>query len=127
MFRIQFEVNRKWFGHPKVSSFPYTEGPEKFGCTAGILHSFITARGELTPCDFIPLSFGNVVQEGVAHVYSRMRKTMGEQPRMRCMSFDIKEQLVGLQLPVRGEEAARIATHAKSSSYPRFFRDLQED
>jgi len=126
MFRIQFEVNRKWFGYPKVSSFPYTEGRDKFGCTAGILHSYITAQGELTPCDFIPLSFGNVLDEDLADVYARMRSAMG-QPRMRCMSLDIKDQLVGVDLPVRGEEAARIAAHATADSYPRFFQDLQDE
>ena len=38
----------------KVSSFPYTEGPRKFGCNAGLLHLYISATGDVWPCDFIP-------------------------------------------------------------------------
>ncbi len=76
LFSLQDSVNRKFFRYPKVSAFPYTEGPEKFGCTAGTLHSYISETGEVTPCDFIPISFGNALEEDLNTIYHRMSTTM---------------------------------------------------
>ncbi len=124
LFSIQFEANRKFFGLPKVSSFPYTEGPEKFGCCAGILHSYVTARGELTPCDFLPISFGNVLEEEIEDIYVRMRDAMGG-AHMSCVSMQMSQLLHGRELPVRGEAAAQICRSVASNSYPRFFKEIQ--
>lgn len=120
------EVTRKdLFGFPKVSSFPYTEGPEKFGCGAGIMHSYITSRGEMTPCDFVPVSFGNVLKEDIRGIYQRMNQAMGGM-HMSCVSMQIAEHLQGKALPVNGDEAVRICRAVATNSYPRFFRELQD-
>jgi len=124
LFEMQFQANRKFFGLPKVSSFPYTEGPDKFGCGAGIMHSYVTSRGEMTPCDFIPVSFGNVLTEDVRDIYKRMNEAMGG-AHMSCVSMQIGEQLEGKPLPVRGDEAVRICRSVATHSFPRYFKDLQ--
>jgi MoaA/NifB/PqqE/SkfB family radical SAM enzyme len=124
LFAIQFEANRKFFGLPKVSSFPYTEGPDKFGCCAGVLHSYVTARGELTPCDFLPLSFGSVLEEDIGDLYCRMRDAMGG-AHLGCLSLQIDKYLRDQELPVRGEAAVRICQSVASNSYPRFFQEIQ--
>lgn len=124
LFALQFDANRKFFGFPKVSSFPYTEGPEKFGCGAGIMHSYITSRGEMTPCDFIPVSFGNLLTGDVKDIYNRMNEAMGGM-HMSCVSMQIAEHLQGKDLPVNGDEATRICRTVATGSYPRFFKELQ--
>lgn len=124
LFDLQFEANRKFFGMPKVSSFPYTEGPDKFGCGAGIMHSYVTSRGEMTPCDFIPVSFGNILTEDIRTIYTRMGRAMGG-AHMSCVSMQIGEQLEGKPLPVNGDEAVRICQSVATHSFPRYFKDLQ--
>lgn len=122
--RIQFAANRHRNGFPKVSSFSYTEGPHKFGCGAGILHSYITSTGDLWPCDFVPLSFGNVFTEGLKRPYERMMKAAGV-PKRYCMAKHIAGQLEGRELPLGIEESTELCRRCQSKSYPRFFHDLQ--
>lgn len=57
----------------KISCDPYTEGISKFGCGAGLFHSYIDSNGDLYPCDFLPLSFGNSVKETLPEIWLKMR------------------------------------------------------
>ncbi len=124
LYRIQFAANRSLNAFPKVSSFPYTEGPCKFGCGAGLLHSYISSNGDLWPCDFIPLGFGNVLKEGLRQVYARMMRVAGI-PRTSCRARRMAGQLKGKKLPLGTEESLEICRACRLGSYPRFFRDLQ--
>ena len=42
------------------------------GCPAGVEKIYITAYGEVTPCDLIHDSFGNVLKEPLAGIWNRM-------------------------------------------------------
>ena len=123
LYEIQFAANRR-DDLPKVSSFAYTEGPCKFGCGAGALHSYISAAGDLWPCDFVPLSFGNVLKEDLKQVYDRMMAA-GLGPKNFCMARAIAKKLKGKQLPLSPDESAEMCRSCQSRSYPRFFKDLQ--
>ena len=125
LFRTQFIVNRTRHDLPKVSCFPYTESPCKFGCGAGVLHSYITSTGELWPCDFVPLSFGNVLKEDPKDVYGRMLSAAGI-PRGCCMARTIAGDLHGRELPLPRAEAVELCRACRWETYPRFFRDLQK-
>jgi len=124
LYRIQIAANQTNNGIPKVSSFPYTESQCKFGCGAGLLHSYISSTGELWPCDFVPLSFGNVVTEDLKEVYGRMMRVAGI-PRQTCIARAVGEKIRGRELPISGEECADLCTACQSQSFPRFFKDLQ--
>ncbi len=55
------------------------------GCYAGNREIYITASGDVTPCDFTPLSFGNVRDEPLARIWRRMRSHPAYRTRpMRC-------------------------------------------
>ncbi len=124
LFEIQFDANREKDGL-KVSSFPYTEGPGKFGCGAGVMHSYISSTGDIWPCDFVPLSFGNALTDDVKEVYGRMIKAAGV-PRRYCLAARLAAETRGRTLPIRGEEAIRLTEANQSQSYPDFFKDLQQ-
>jgi len=123
LYKIQFAANQR-DDLPKVSSFAYTEGPCKFGCGAGVLHSYISAAGDLWPCDFVPLSFGNVLKEDLKTVYGRMLSA-GLTPKTFCMARAVAKKLKGKQLPLSPEESAEMCGSCRSPSYPQFFKDLQ--
>jgi MoaA/NifB/PqqE/SkfB family radical SAM enzyme len=60
--------------YPPISAQIIEESPEVFGCTAGGADRFyINAKGDMQPCEFLNLSFGNIVQEDFSAVYNRMR------------------------------------------------------
>lgn len=53
----------------------YEESPNHFGCTAGGVDRFyLNANGEVQPCEFLNVSFGNVRQEEFKTIFSRMRE-----------------------------------------------------
>ena len=89
----------------KVSSFPYTEGPRKFGCNPGLLHLYVSATGDVWPCDFIPLSFGNVLKESVQDLYHRLRAATGIS-RRRCWAKEVAGPLAGRELPLGPEDSS---------------------
>jgi len=70
---------------PKVCAFNEIESPELFGCAAGTRHLFIDSAGEVCPCDFTPLSFGNVTEESIDVIWDRMSTAM-KRPRRHCLA-----------------------------------------
>jgi len=104
--RLQYAANSRW-DMPKVTVFPFSE-IGKFKCNAGIRHSYITAKGDWTPCDFIPMSFGNVLEEDMREIWQRMNEAVGV-PKQSCWSWNLAEHLCERCWPLEPEESARIA------------------
>ena len=71
-----YNSNRKYHHYPSISAQIVEESPEVFGCTAGGSDRFyINAKGDVQPCEFLNISFGNLNQEAFADIFNRMRKT----------------------------------------------------
>lgn len=104
--RLQYAANRRW-DMPKVTVFPFSE-IGKFGCNAGIRHSYITARGDWTPCDFIPMSFGNVLTEDMREIWRKMNEAVGC-PKSSCWSADLVPYLCGKAWPLAPAESEKLA------------------
>jgi MoaA/NifB/PqqE/SkfB family radical SAM enzyme len=68
---------------PKVCAFNQVESPQYFGCGGGTQHMYIDYNGEVCPCDFTPLSFGNISGEPLTAIWNRMTASM-ENPRRNC-------------------------------------------
>jgi MoaA/NifB/PqqE/SkfB family radical SAM enzyme len=70
----RYNHSKDYYSYPTVSAQIIEESPEVFGCTAGGTDRFyINAKGDVQPCEFLNLSFGNIVQEEFSTVYNRMR------------------------------------------------------
>lgn len=63
------------FAHATAASVQvYEEQPTHFGCTAGGIDRFyLGASGEVQPCEFLNVSFGNVRDEEFPTIFARMR------------------------------------------------------
>lgn len=60
--------------YPSISAQIIEEDPTVFGCTAGGTDRFyINAKGDVQPCEFLNISFGNIAQEDFSAIYTRMR------------------------------------------------------
>jgi len=61
-------------GHPlpSVITQAHVNGPTGNGCYAGWCQFYVTAYGEMTPCDFTPLAFGNAREESMEAIWNRM-------------------------------------------------------
>ena len=74
---------------PKVSSMSFLEGPDLLGCQAGFSFLYVTAQGDVFPCDFAPLSFGNVYEVGVAGILERLRRLL-KRPSQACLALRVR-------------------------------------
>jgi MoaA/NifB/PqqE/SkfB family radical SAM enzyme len=79
----------RWKRWPPVYHVATIEAPEHLGCLArGASHLHIDAFGRVKPCPFLPLSFGNAVDEGFAPVYARLRAAVVRMPGARCAASE---------------------------------------
>ena len=57
-----------------VNYLGHFESAQNFGCNAGHKMISIDPFGEVSPCVFVPMSFGNVKDKSVKDIWSDMRK-----------------------------------------------------
>jgi MoaA/NifB/PqqE/SkfB family radical SAM enzyme len=77
---MQYNLNSHYKDYPFISSMFMEESPEVWGCTAGGTDRFyINAKGDVQPCEFLNISFGNIVTEDFDAIYNNMR-TVFEHP-----------------------------------------------
>jgi len=71
----KYNRNPAYRNYPSISAQICEEDPEMFGCTAGGTDRFyINAKGDVQPCEFLNISFGNIGKENFDSIYRRMRK-----------------------------------------------------
>jgi len=77
--RFQKDKNKLRSG-PRITAFPYFMGPDMFGCFAGRRWVHITSGGDVLPCAYTPLKFGNIRNEPLKDIWKRMGKTYRKTP-----------------------------------------------
>jgi MoaA/NifB/PqqE/SkfB family radical SAM enzyme len=120
----EFHVETNRAGQlPKVSAFNHIESPERFGCGAGTQHLFIDSAGEVCPCDFTPMSFGNATREPLARIWTRMSDAMGN-PRRQCFiqkHHRLLTQHTASGFPLKPETSLRVCAEAGFEPLPDYF------
>jgi len=72
----RYNHHPKYRDYPAISAQAIEESPEQFGCTSGGTDRFyINAKGDLQPCEFLNLSFGNLSTDDFKKIYQQMRET----------------------------------------------------
>jgi len=109
-------ANRVHRGRLRVITQSWTNSGRGFslliGCLAGNLQCHITPQGDLTPCDFTPLSFGNVQDAPVADLWwgmlahpayrKRSLHCRMQSPEFRARYIDTIPEGSSLPYPVDG-------------------------
>lgn len=113
----QYNLSQRFADYPAISAQIIEEDPLVFGCTAGGTDRFyINAKGDLQPCEFLNISFGNIGTDSWADIYQTMRGCFpwgGENYLCESCSRDIHHlyQEKGLKsLPLPPELSKRIYT-----------------
>ena len=74
--KLELVCNKPTNGLPRMSTQSWTNSgrgfAKSFGCLAGNYQFHITACGDLMPCDFTPISFGNVRNHSVADLWKKL-------------------------------------------------------
>jgi cyclopropane fatty-acyl-phospholipid synthase-like methyltransferase len=108
---------------PILSTFLYLESPEAFGCGAGLTHLYIDGSGEVSPCNLVPLSFGNVTREPLLDILTRMDDHF-RKPRTHCVGHLLASHMPEGPLPTPPEISEVICERhlPRSHSVPLFFQ-----
>jgi MoaA/NifB/PqqE/SkfB family radical SAM enzyme len=93
------------------------------GCITGsgdrTQHAYIDGAGNLYPCDFVPLAFGNVDDRPIAELWRDMHATIG-QPRRTCMLMELyaRKLLSGVDAFPLPPEPSRQCVHELAAMEP---------
>ncbi len=130
--KVMAEVHERYNAdkeYPRVTVFGYIESESFLGCCAGTFHMFIENDGTVTPCDMIPLNFGNIESCGVEKAYNRMAGVF-RNPRYDCF-LRAAVTLVGKAyeeegtLPLSREKSMEIADRVKNTRMSECFQQLK--
>jgi MoaA/NifB/PqqE/SkfB family radical SAM enzyme len=81
-------------GYPAVYLPAYTESPQNLGCMmGGLSHLHIDSRGNVEPCVFVPVSFGNITDTSFTDIYRRMREAIPRPLHGRCPALQLADRV----------------------------------
>ena len=119
---LQDSYNRS--GGMTVNYLGHFEGAETFGCNAGCKMVYVDAFGEVSPCVFLPMSFGNVHDRPLTDIVADMRAGFPGQDR--CFINQNYRFLaeVGGELPLDRERSWELLRRAERRPESAFNRRL---
>jgi len=114
-YHLIYSQSKKYRDYPLISSQVYESTKNNFGCTAGGIERFyVNGNGDVQPCEFVNVSFGNINEEDFLEIYKRMR-TIFNKPRTKwlcCTEHEkINEELrkqKHLSTPLSKEKSKKI-------------------
>lgn len=116
--------------YPALAAQLFEERPQGVGCTAGGVDRFyVNATGEVQPCEFLNVSFGNVHNESYADIFARMRSYF-PQPCCNwlcCSQAGSIEQAIGQNggdTPLRCENTCKLVAGWERGSQTEIYRKL---
>ena len=118
---MQDAYNRR--GGMTVNYLGHFEDRSRFGCTAGTKMIYVDPFGEVSPCVFIPMTFGNVREKPLRDLYREMRSHFP--PSGRCFINTNHELLRDHHhgtLPLTTEDSLAVLRGARFGALPRFFK-----
>ncbi|MBE3137237.1 MAG: radical SAM protein [Thermoplasmata archaeon] len=124
LVNIQKKVNKKK-RYPRVLSYPYRESKQLIGCCGGYQYIHVTASGNICPCSFTPLSFGNVKNEEMSVIWRRMN-TVFNTPEADC--FMVKNyKYISQHLEdgfINPEKSVELCSSCRNHNVPLFYKKL---
>jgi len=118
---LQDRYNKQ--GRITVNYLGHFEGREHFGCNAGHKMIYVDTFGEVSPCVFIPMTFGNVRERPLQQIIEEMRSLF---PSEDSCFINKNHKLIRKHavscFPLRPEDSRRVLSQVRFGSYSRFFQ-----
>jgi MoaA/NifB/PqqE/SkfB family radical SAM enzyme len=121
LIALQDRYNKQ--GGMTVNYLGHFEDSQHFGCTAGHKMVYVDAFGEVGPCVFIPMTFGNVQGKSVREIVGGMRKCFPTEER--CLinkNYETVQKHYHQTSPISKEDSLKILEEVTFSPLARFFR-----
>jgi MoaA/NifB/PqqE/SkfB family radical SAM enzyme len=121
----QDDYNRRRTGMT-LNYLGHFEGAEAFGCNAGCKMLYIDPFGEVSPCVFMPMSFGNVRERPLWDIYEDMHRLFPSEDR--CFlnkNFHEFASLGARELPLDHQTSAEVLSRVSFGPLADFNRLLR--
>ena len=111
---------------PRISSSSFLESPEFLGCQAGFSFLYLNAAGEVFPCDFAPITLGNVYRDDLAAILRRAADFCPA-PTCHCLAERISRSCgPDTRRPLSLGQAAGIPGGREDEALPRLMQWLKK-
>ena len=109
-------------GKITVNYLAHFEGKEHFGCNAGHKMVYVDPFGEVSPCVFIPMTFGNVGDTSIKTIFKEMRKFFpSENTCFINKNYRIIQKYFKGTAPLGIRESVKVTEEACFGPRSRFF------
>ena len=99
------------------------EDAQHFGCTAGHKMVYVDAFGEVSPCVFIPMTFGNVQEQPVREIYREMRGLFPtEDACFINKNYEIIQKSMNSSVPLGRENSKNVMDKIKFGPFAKYFQ-----
>jgi len=120
LMALQDQYNK--MGGMTVNYLSHFEDARHFGCTAGHKMIYVDAFGEVSPCVFIPMSFGNIQRRSLREIVGNMRAHFPTENK--CFinkNYEIVQKHFAGVSPLNEEDSNRIMDEVVFGPRARFF------
>ncbi len=119
VFEIQERLT-KTRGEPGCFAYDYFESEQIYGCGAGYNYMFVDAGGNVCPCDFTMISFGNIKERPIAEIWGETSRRFAA-PGLACYANVISDTIAAEPSPLR--PLSPEASHGVVDRHPPFDPD----
>jgi MoaA/NifB/PqqE/SkfB family radical SAM enzyme len=121
--KMRKRLSKKRSG-PIVTTLAEYETEDFMGCNTGYQTVFIDSSGEVCPCDFTPLSFGNITETPLKDIWKQMEEYF-PRPRADCLMREISDKIDSDVFPLPPEKSKKmIPALNEESPYPKIYKKL---
>lgn len=93
-FFMEANQGKKYKDYPLISYDAYFEDKNRMGCMmGGHSHFHIDSLGNVEPCVFLPISFGNIMEEDFLDIFKRMREAIPAPLHKPCPAVCLSEKI----------------------------------
>lgn len=125
LIKLQDRINKE--GKITVNYLGHFESGLHFGCNAGTKMVYIDTFGEVSPCVFLPITFGNVRDRSLQEIFQEMRQYFYPHD---CCFVNSNYQLLARhykgQMPIGREDSIAIMKEARFGKVPEFYRSYNK-
>ncbi len=98
-FTIRGNKDKAYKNHPIIYYVAHIEGKNQLGChMGGLSHFYIDSLGNVCPCVFFPVKYGNIIEEDIIDIYNRMRTNIPTPFHVDCPSLLLKKNIKEIYL-----------------------------
>lgn len=118
---LQDRANKS--GGMTVNYLGHFEGAANFGCNAGRKMIYVDPFGEVSPCVFTPMTFGNVREKDIREIWAGMRPSF--RPSSECFvnkNYALFAKHFRGRIPLSPEESASLMKDVAFGPPGRFFK-----